>query len=147
MGEETLANEVTSFSYKEKNFYISGYNGSTVYQYKVDLSSISLSSTPDALDYLKEHDVEGSYDITLNRCTPYESNDFTTKYVSEGVTGKYHIGAFGSKQYAYATLLKGEQITVINGDTLTDTLSSTYTPTTINNSDPLYSIYKYIATK
>ena len=147
MGDEPLASEVTSFSYKEKHFYISGYNGGTVYLYNLDLSSQSLNTTKEALDFVKTNTIEGSYDITLNRCTPSESNEFTSKYVTSGVSGKYHIATFGSEQYAYATLLKDEQIVVINSDTLSDALSSTYSPLTISSGDPLFNVYKFIASK
>ena len=147
IGEETLAYEVTSFTYSEKHFYISGYNGSTVYRYNLDLTTTSLATTKDALNYLKENEIGGSYDITLNRCTPSESNEFVAKYVGEGVESKYHIATFGSEKYAYATILKNNVITVINGDVVSDTLSVGYTPLTISNSDPLFNVYKYIATK
>ena len=146
VGEETLANEVTSFSYNEKHFYISGYNGSTVYQYDVDLTSKSFTNTKEALDFLKDNDVD-EYDIGLNRCTPTESNDFVNKYVTEGVTGKYHIATYGTDTYAYATLLKDQQITIINGAVLSDTLNSSYSPITISNSDPLFKVYSYLATR
>ena len=146
VGEETLANEVTSFSYSEKHFYISGYNGSTVYQYDVDLTSKSFTNTKEALDFLKDNDVD-EYDIGLNRCTPTESNDFVNKYVTEGVTGKYHIATYGTDTYAYATLLKDQQITIINGAVLSDTLNSSYSPITISNSDPLFKVYSYLATR
>ena len=142
---ESLASEVTSFSYKEKHFYISGYNGSIVYQYDLDLSSQSYATSKEVLDYLMVNDVEGSFDITLNRCTPTESNEFVSKYITSGVSGKYHIATFGSGQYAYATLLKGEQITVINGDALSATLDASYTPLTLNSGDPLFEVYKSIA--
>lgn len=146
VGEETLANEVTSFSYSEKHFYISGYNGSTVYQYDVDLTSKSFTNTKEALDFLKDNDVD-EYDIGLNRCTPTESDDFVNKYVTEGVTGKYHIATYGTESYAYATLLKDQQITVINGVTLSDALNSSYSPITISNTDPLFKVYSYLATR
>lgn len=146
MGEETLANEITSFSYVDKHFIISGYNGQTVYKYDVDLTSKGFTSTKEALDFLKETDVEGNYEITLNRCESSSSDEFATKYVTEGTTGKYHIGQFVETKYAYATLYKNDQITVINGDELSDTLSSTYSPLVITNKNELFSIYKYIAT-
>ena len=145
MGEEAPANEVTSFSYQEKHFYISGYNGDTVYQYDLDLSSQSLSTTKDALEYINNNDIEGKYDITLNRCVPYQSNEFVNKYITGGVTGKYHVGTFGNEQYVFATLLKGEQITIINGDTLSDTLNVSYSPLTISSGNPLFDVYQYLA--
>lgn len=147
IGSETLANEVTAFSYVEKHFYISGYNGSTMYQYNLDLSSTTLNTTKEAVDFLKRNEIEGNYDITLNRCTPTESEEFTTKYITEGVTGKYHVASFGIKKYAFATLLNNETITVINGDTLSDTLANEYKPLTIKSSDPLYRVYKLIVNK
>lgn len=147
IGDEKLANEITSFSYLEKHFYISGYNGNTVYQYDLDLSSKTLANTKDALDFILDNEIESSYDISLDRYTPIESNEFVTKYVGEGVKGKYHIGQMGSEQCAFATLLKDEQITVINGAALSDALSSIYSPTIINKTDSLFSVYQYIASK
>lgn len=143
---EALANEVTTFSYIDQHFYIGGSNGTTVYQYDVDLSSKTFANTKEALDFLKENDVEGQYDITLNRYINSDSNEFTSRYVTDGVSGKYHIGQLGPNKYVFATLLKDEQITVINGDLLSDTLEVTYSPTTISSGDALYSVYKYIAT-
>ena len=144
---ETFASEVTSFSFKEKHFYISGYNGSTVYRYDLDLSSKSYSSAEQVLEFVYINEVEGLFDITLDRCTNVESNEFDNRYVTEGVSGKHHIAQFGAEKYVYATLLKGEQITLIDGVTLSDTLQADYSPTTINSSDNLYKLYKYIATK
>lgn len=147
VGEETPASEITSFSYQEKHFYISGYNGSIVYQYDLDLSSQSYVTCKEALDYIMVNDVEGSYEITLNRCTPIESSEFVNKYITSGVSGKYHVASFGSEQYVYATILNDEQIIVINGDTLSDTLDASYSPLTLNSGDPLFDVYKYIANK
>ena len=70
-----------------------------------------------------------------------------TRYVTENVTGPYRIGVLGEDKYAFVTLLNGEQITVINGDTLSDTLQANYSPKVINNTDPLFNIYKYLVTK
>lgn len=144
---ETFASEVTSFSFKEKHFYISGYNGSTVYRYDLDLSSKSYSSAEQVLEFVYTNEVEGLFDITLDRCTSVDSNEFDNRYVTEGVSGKHHIAQFGAEKYVYATLLKGEQITLIDGVTLSDTLQADYSPITINSSDNLYKLYKYIAAK
>ena len=147
IGEEALANEITSFSYQNKHFYISGYNGATVYQYDLNLESKSYTTTKEALDFVMKNDVEGEYEITLNRCTLVGSNEFVSKYITDGVSGPYHIGQLGEEQYAFATLLKGEQITIINGVALSVTLQTDYSPLVINNTDPLFNVYKYLVTK
>ena len=144
---EVFASEVATFSYKEKHFYISGYNGSTVYRYDLDLSSRSYANAEEALEFVYTNEVEGLFDITLDRCSSVESPEFDNRYVTEGVSGKRHIGQFGSEKYVYATLSKGEQITLIDGVTLSDTLQADYSPIIINSSDNLYKLYKYIATK
>lgn len=145
--DETFASEVTTFSYKEKHFYISGFNGVTVYRYDLDLTSKGYSNIEEALEFVYTNEVEGLFDITLDRCPKVDSNDFENRYVTEGVTGKHHIGQFGSEQYVYATLFKGEQITLIDGAPLSETLQADYEPITINSNNKLYNLYKYIATK
>lgn len=144
---ESFANEVTSFSFKENHFYISGYNNSTVYRYDLDLSSKGYSKIDDALDFINDNKIENAFEITLDRCKQVESTDFNNKYVTEGVKGKYHIGQLGPNQYVYATLIKEEVITLINGVTLSDTLEASYSPVTINSNNSLFKLYKYIATK
>lgn len=144
---EVFASEITTFSYKEKHFYISGYNGSTIYRYDLDLSSKSYSNTEEALKFVYLNEVEGLFDITLDRCSSVESSEFDNRYVTDGISGKHHIAQFGAEQYVYATLLKDEQITLIDGVTLSDTLQADYSPITIDKNNNLYSLYKYIATK
>lgn len=147
VGEEKPASEITTFSFKEKHFYITGCSDVTIYQYDLNLTTKSYTSTKEALDFIMKNDVEGEYEITLNRYTPSESNEFVTRYVTENVTGPYRIGVLGEDKYAFATLLNGEQITVIDGDTLSDTLQANYSPKVINKTDPLFNIYKYLVTK
>lgn len=141
VGDEKLADEITTFSYVDKHFYIAGSNGTTVYQYDMNLTGESLETPKEALDFIIDNDVEGKYEVSLTRWTPSESNEFKNKYVTQGAEGKYHIGQFESSSVVFATLLKDEQITVINGDKLDSVLLDGYTPTVITKESALYSAY------
>lgn len=145
IGEEKLANELTSFSYNENHFYISGYNSETIYYYDVDLSSESLTDVDAAYDFVLSHNIEGNYAITLQRYSEKPATDFIAKY---GESGKYHVGQIGaSSEKVFATMKKDEAILVMNGVTLSDALDDSYSPISIAKSDSLYNIYNYIATK
>ena len=147
MGDEALANEITTFSFKNNHFYIYGFNGATVYKYNLDLSAKGYTNAKDALDFVLDNEIEGKYDITLNRFAICSSEEFNNKFITEGVKGKYHIGQYGEEKHAYATLLKDEQITIISDDLLSDTLNASYSPTIINKNDSLFGTYKYLAEK
>ena len=141
VGDEKLADEITTFSYSDKHFYIAGASETTIYQYDMNLDGESLAGTKEALDFIINNEVIGKYEVSLTRWTPVESNDFTTKYVTDGVKGKYHIGQFESNTLVFATLLNDEQITIINGDILDDVLLNSYKPTIIKKDNSLYSDY------
>ena len=145
IGEESLASEVTSFSFDNNHFYISGYNGETIYYCDVDLSSESLLDNESAYEFVINHNIEGNYAITLQRYSERATTDFVAKY---GESGKYHVGQIGaSSEKVFATMKKDEAILVMNGVTLSDALDDSYLPMSIAKSDSLYSIYNYIATK
>ena len=141
---EQEASKLLSFSYNENHFYISGYNDEIVYYYDVDLSSKSLASSKEAYDYVIKNDIEGLFEITLDRYSPTSSTEFTSKYSMDGL---YKIGQLGSSTKVFATLYNNSSIVVMNGVELTTALDNNYGATAMIETHPLYQIYKYIATK
>ena len=141
---EKEATAIVSFSFKESHFYISGVNEDILYYYDVDLNSQTLENTKEAYDFVIKNEIEGHYDILLDRYSFTASSEFANKFTG---AGKAYVGELGPLTKVFMTQMEGDYIYVINGDSLEDTLKDEYTPTIISNQDSLYPIYEYIANK
>ena len=138
---EQEASRLLSFSYSDSHFYISGSNDATIYYYDVDLSSKSLATTKDAYDYVIKNDIEGLFEITIDRYVPTSSSEFAIKYSMNGI---YKIGQLGSSTKVFGTLDNGSSIVVLNGVELTAVLSDNYEAYAVIETNSLYQMYKYI---
>ncbi len=143
--EETKADSLLSFSYKDDHFYISGRTTEKVYLYDVDIGG--QVDTKKALDFVLANDLTTDYTITLTRFNVTTSSEFDAKYVTEGVTGKYSFGEQGSISLVFATLKSGEDIVIMNNVSLSTTLVDSYSPVKIVANNPLFKIYNYIVGK
>lgn len=141
IGEESPANEVTSFSYQSNHFYISGYNSVTIYLYDINLSSQSISNDEEAFLFMMDETSFTSYSVSLDRYPSSSSDEFINKY---GNDGKYHIGEMGIVKKVFATMKYNSDILVINNENYTSVMQDTYNPTSIHSNHKLYNIYKYL---
>lgn len=141
---EKEATTLLSFSYNENHFYISAYNEDIIYFYDADVSKELLTSLEDAYNFVLNNDLEGDYDISLDRYTEVTSNEFVAKYGSEG---KYKVGTLGTTTKVFGLVQKESSIEVFNGVDLTTALDDSYTSMSFKDGDSLYPVYNYIVSK
>ena len=143
--ENEKANNVVSISFTDNYFYISGVNETYAYDYKIDLTSKGYSSIKEAYDFVKYGNVGNEFAKELTRWSIADKTSFETKFVTEGITGKYMVGEITSNTVVYATLKSGDnKISIIHGDQLNDVLNESYSAKIVDLNDPLFQIYSYI---
>ena len=136
-----------SFDYSGNTFYISGINNdeSAIYSYQLDLSSHDLENAYTATKYLIDNDI--NEDVNLTKYNVIESASFNDKYVTSTSKGPHYVGNVETTNKVFATLLDSGTIKAFNNVNLNQSLSDGYKPSLIDNSNPLYKMYFYIANK
>ena len=142
------ATEVISFTSNDEYFYITASNDSKVYNYSIDITSL----TDNPLEYFLENDPTSSMMEVLDTYNKGDiPNEFTSKYLTGDNISNHSVSfTSGTKTYITSTIYNStsKKVSVIykvNADAL---INDSASPTEIDNTNQtLYSLYRYIATR
>ena len=146
----TPAEEIISFDYQAEIFYISASNTSKVYNYSIDMSSLSYTSIDQAYDYLMDNNPSNALPKVFDQSNIIDiPSSYTSRYITSDVKHKTVTTSLGDKTYITSTMYNiiTEKINIIYNSELNTVIDNGYTPIEINKTSKLYPLYKYIACK
>lgn len=144
----TPATSVVSFDYKDDKFYISARNEYDVYNYEIDMTSISYPTIEEAIEYLLDNDPTSSMAKALEKSSVCEiPSNFFNKYLAGDKKSWSAATEVGEKIYITSTIYDktSKDIKVIYDTSLDILMDDSYIVTTIEQTSEVYPIYKYIA--
>ena len=144
----TPAEEIISFDYQAEIFYISASNTSKVYNYSIDMSSLSYASIDQAYDYLMDNNPSNALPKVFDQSNIIDiPGSYTSRYITSDVKHKTVTTSLGDKTYITSTMynITTDKINIIYNSELNIVIDNGYIPIEINKTSKLYPLYKYIA--
>ena len=140
-----LATELVTFHYDMTyRFYIVGRNDSRIYDYSIDMVSLSYPTIEESLEYLLENDPSSSMTEVFDNLTPVAIPDsFVTNYLTSEVKHKTSTVEMGSITFVSSTMYNtsSKKINVI----YQQDVNNIVTNTEIDKTSDVYPLYRYIA--
>ena len=146
----TPAEEIISFDYQAEIFHISASNTNKVYNYSIDMSSLSYTSIDQAYDYLMDNNPSNALPKVFDQSNIIDiPSSYTSRYITSDVKHKTVTTSLGDKTYITSTMynITTEKINIIYNSELNTVIDNSYSPIEIYKTSKLYPLYKYIACK